>query len=220
MSWTDYAPDVFSARARIQERALREENQRKYEQKIAEQQVRNFDEKRDAVARQPKMLVGYHPNTNIMQIKSESSGGLLTCHYNPTQFIERYTAEWHHTEITGTGIAPIVFKFVKPREWEIKLLFNSLGEDSNTVRMPRDTVSDCINQLRSWFLPGGTGGGIGSRVGNVRPPVLYVYLINEKFRCCLTGLSLTYLAIDPNSGVPTRALADTVFTEFLESPIP
>ena len=213
--------DYWDFMADRRDRKYAEESRKKTAKKLEENSLRATNvAAREALYRQIPSI-GYHPRLNRMTVRPKrwQSGDTLFCHYDPKEFVEKYDAEWHNTEVTGAMTTPIVFKFVRPRQWSMKLLLNTLGGDPNRDS-PTAGVDGELQQLRIWFLPRGAG-GIGSVATNGdKPPVLLVSLIDaEVFPCCLTGLIVTRKAIHPMDRFTTRAEVDVVFTEFLEGSV-
>jgi hypothetical protein len=163
---------------------------------------------------------GYHPNNMRMLISSEKGGLTVRCHYDPTDFTETYSMDWAVTPVTGKSTSPVEFKTVNPREWSMKLLFNSLGEDAKRQTNGLDTVEASLATLRKMSMPSFYSGGSGrtsSDESGERPPTLLVFLTDQAFRCVITRLTVTRKAIHPQSRAATRAEVDIAFTEFVES---
>ena len=211
MGWWSNVKDYYSGGQNA--KAYAAENRQIEAQAAADESLRNLQKSfSDNSGRDPSPSVGYHPNNQRMTVYPEGGGQVLYCQYDPTEFTEKYTAEWHKTEIVGSAITPIQFKFIRPREWSMKLLLNDLGSDS-VARSPKvESVDTGLAILRSWFLPSGIAGA--SSIGQDRPPTLRVILINEVFVCCLTDMTVVRKAIHPTNRSTTRAEVSVVFTEF------
>lgn len=220
MAWYHWNPVGATFKARdYYARAKEEEAAQKVAEARERQRRSDFRQNaRNNLGGDPIPSIGYHPNVKRMRIQSEDGGDPLICHYDPTEFTEKYTAEWEKVPITGGAISPIAFKFVRPREWSMKLLFNDLGEDLSKRTTGVRSTESALFMLRGWFLPEGVVAS--SSAHGDRPPVLNVIIVNELYRCCLTDMSVVYKAVHPTSRVPTRAEVNVTFTEFTPGNIP
>ena len=173
----------------------------------------------DKLVAQP--VGGYHPMRYRMTIYAEDGTGTLVCDYDPAEFTEVHNMDWEATPVTGRGTTPIQFKTVNPREWSMKLFFNTLGDNQYTRSQSQErTVRDSLDLLRKMANPVYYGGGLSYTAtsgANLRPPTLVVYLIDIAFRCVITKMSIIHKAIHPTSRIPTRAEVDISFTEYVES---
>jgi hypothetical protein len=199
-----------------EEEYIRQTREKQERAKLRAQAQKIYLESNVASGISVKPSIGYHPNNERMKIVQERTGTTLFCHYDPTEFVEKYTSEWEKPPISGTASQPIVFKYIRAREWSMKLLFNDLGEDSSRRSEGMLSTEASLSMLRRWFLPQYAGGfGTSSKVGADRPASLFVMLTNQVFHCCLTDLSIVRKAIMPV--VPrftTRAEVSVVFTEY------
>lgn len=171
----------------------------------------------------PAPVSGYSPMRYRMTIFAETAAYLLTCDYDPAEFTETHNMDWKSVPVAGRKTTPIAFLTVNPREWSMKLFFNTLGDNTNT-RSPNQekTVRDSLDILRKMANPsfyGGTGAVSVTTDGQERPPTLVVYLIDRAFRCVITKMAINHKAIHPTTRIPTRAEVDITFTEFVESSI-
>ena len=171
------------------------------------------------ISKGPVSSSGYHPNKSTMYIRLQRSNGVgLHCHYDPKDFVDKYTAEYADVPVTGHYLNPIVFTVARPRKWTMKLLFNELGRDPKVQNSSAMTVDDSISFLRGFMMPKNYGGfGASSKIGGEKPPVLLVFLTNEIFICHLTDMSIKRLKIHPTNRSTLRAEIDVSFTEFVPS---
>jgi hypothetical protein len=171
----------------------------------------------------PAPSYGYHPMRFRMLIMAEAPANYsLTCDYDPSEFTETHNMDWESTPVTGKSTTPIAFKTVNPREWSMKLFFNTLGDNEKARSESQErTVRGALDILRKMANPSFYGGANAIDVttdGNSRPPTLVVFLTDgPPFRCVITKMSITTKAIHPTTRIPTRAEVDIAFTEFVES---
>lgn len=162
---------------------------------------------------------GYHPRRTRMTIVTDPITDTLVCDYDPTEFTETHNMDWESTPVTGRTTTPIAFKTVNPREWSMKLFFNTLGDNSKTRSDSQEkSVRGALNILRKMANPGFYNGTATSSSDEAqRPPTLIVFLIDQSFRCVITKMTVNYKAIHPLERYPTRAEVDITFSEFVES---
>ena len=163
--------------------------------------------------------VGYHPVRFRMRIETIKQDIVLVCDYDPTEFTEQHNMAWETTPITGRGTDPVQFKTISPREWSMKLLFNTLGDNQATRNSAQEKfVSDALAKLKRMSYPSNFQGNTvtSDSGGALRPPTLKVFLTTDHLSCVITKMSTTIKAIHPTQRYPTRAEVDITFTEFVE----
>lgn len=159
---------------------------------------------------------GYHPQAKKMVIYAGKPGHRgLVCHYSPIDFTENYVTEYAEVPIFGPRAMPIQYKFGRPRKWNMRLLFNDLGEDATRVTSGRISTEESIKRLAKFMHPLARRGS--SEKGKLGPQTLFVSLIKEIFPCRLATMTIKRLALHPLTRVTTRAEVDVVFIEFVIS---
>lgn len=127
--------------------------------------------------------------------------------FNPQEYTRIYDVEYsRQSQGDGTTGNPLVFRRVKPQEYNLKLLFDGTGVTGEKVDIYGDSKDYVSQRIEDFFHLVGYDGDIH------RPRYLKLTWGNLESRCVLLRAEITYTVFYPN-GKPLRAVMQATFAE-------